>query len=66
VSGFEEPRSAWRKSSASATSDCAEVAADGGWVLVRDSANREGVVLRVPPAAWSAFLDRTRGPLPGS
>jgi hypothetical protein len=64
VTGFEKPRIAWRKSTASGTSDCAEVAVDGFLVLIRDSANRNGAMLRVTPAAWSAFLERTRGTLP--
>lgn len=65
MSGFEETRISWRKSIASGTSDCAEVAVDGGRVLVRDTADRGGAVLRLTPAAWSAFLERTRGPLAG-
>ena len=58
--GFENTRIAWRKSTASQSTDCAEVAVAGGRVLVRDSGNRDGAVLRIRPAAWSAFLDRTR------
>jgi hypothetical protein len=61
VTGLAEPGGSWRKSIASGVSDCAEVAAAGGLVLIRDSADRDGAVLRVPPAAWSAFLARTRG-----
>jgi hypothetical protein len=61
VAGLAEPGGTWRKSIASGVTDCAEVAAAGGLVLIRDSADRGGAVLRVPPAAWSAFLARTRG-----
>jgi hypothetical protein len=60
MTGAEESRIAWRKSSASNTRDCVQVAVGGGEVLVRDSANRDGAVLRFPPAAWSAFMARTR------
>jgi hypothetical protein len=65
VSGFEEPRVAWRKSSKSASSDCVEMTAAAGSVLVRDSGNRSGTVLRFPSAAWSAFVEYARGTDPG-
>jgi hypothetical protein len=57
----EKPCIAWRKSTASSTSGCVEVAAVGGWVLIRDSVRPDGVVLRLPLAAWSAFLPRACG-----
>jgi len=60
VAGFGDPHSAWRKSSSSDKTDCAEVAVADGSVRVRDSANPDGAVLRFPPAAWSAFVARTR------
>lgn len=49
--------SPWRKSthSGGANSTCVEVAAARA-VLVRDTADRSGPVLRIPAAAWSAFL----------
>ena len=53
---FEEPCIAWRKSTKSAPSNCVEVAVAGGSVLIRDSANPDGVVLSLSPAVWSAFL----------
>jgi hypothetical protein len=65
VTDFEEPRIAWRKSSASSTGGCVEVAAVGESVLIRDSVDRDRVMLRFPPAAWSAFLERERGTDPG-
>ncbi len=65
MADFEEPRVAWRKSSASSTNGCVEVAAVGGSVLIRDSVDRDKVVLRFPLAAWSAFLERERGTDPG-
>lgn len=57
---FEEPCITWRKSTASNSGSCVEVAVAGGSVLIRDSVNPDGVVLRLPPAVWSAFLARTR------
>ena len=60
MANFEEPCIAWRKSTASNSGDCVEVAVAGGSVLIRDSANRDGAVLRLRPAAWSAFLARAR------
>jgi hypothetical protein len=65
VTDFEERRIAWRKSSASSTGGCVEAAAVGGSVLIRDSVDRGGAVLRFPPTAWSAFLERERGTDPG-
>ena len=65
MTDFEEPRTAWRKSSASSSNGCVEVAAVGGSVLIRDSVDRDGSVLRFPPAAWSAFLERECGTDPG-
>ncbi|MFE9336028.1 DUF397 domain-containing protein [Streptomyces sp. NPDC007063] len=52
----------WRKSSHSNTDggNCVEVAACPHTVHVRDSKNPTGPQLAVPPAAWSAFLARTR------
>ena len=39
--------------------NCIEVAA-GDRVLVRDSQDRDGTVLRFPPAAWHKFADRVK------
>lgn len=57
---FEEPCFAWRKSTASNSGGCVEVAIAGGAVLVRDSANRGGPVLGFATVAWSAFLAKAR------
>ena len=57
---MQEPGIAWRKSTASHSSGCVEVATVNGWLLIRDSANPDGVVLRLWPAAWSAFLEQAR------
>jgi Domain of unknown function (DUF397) len=54
---------AWRKSSGSvANGACVEVGtmACGGDVLVRDTKDREGPVLRFTPTEWSAFLAGAR------
>lgn len=60
MSGFSEPRIAWRKSTMSDTGACVEVAAAGGSVLVRDSANPSQIVLKLSLRAWSVFLRRVR------
>ena len=46
----------WRKSSYSDANggQCVEVASDG-WVLVRDTATRDGATLTFPADAWRAF-----------
>jgi hypothetical protein len=54
-------KSPWRKStySGGANSTCVEVAATPA-VLIRDTADRSGPIVRIPPAAWSAFLAKLR------
>ena len=51
----------WRTSSYSGNGggNCVEVASDGR-VLVRDSQDRAGTVLRFPPTAWRRFADRVK------
>ena len=51
----------WRKSSYSGNGggNCVEVAALGR-VLVRDSQDRAGTVLRLPSAAWRKFADQVK------
>ena len=52
----------WRKSSFSGSNgDCAEVASGDGAVLVRDTKDQTGPVLRVPPAAWARFTRGLKG-----
>ena len=47
----------WRTSSYSGTSgNCVEVAPAPDAVLVRDSKNRTGPALTIPPTAWRTFL----------
>lgn len=63
---FEEPHIEWRKSTASNTTGCVEVAIVDGSVRIRDSANPNGAVLELPPVAWSFFLARARNTNPAS
>lgn len=49
----------WFKSSYSSNNGaCVEVALTPDTVLARDSKNPDAGVLRFPPAAWAALLDR--------
>ena len=54
----------WRKSSYSGGNGggCVEVGAQAqvGRVLVRDTRDRQGPVLRVTPDAWRQFADQVR------
>jgi hypothetical protein len=52
------PGHGWRKSSASTTTNCVEVAfADGGGaIFVRDSKSPDGAVLAFTPSEWEAFV----------
>jgi hypothetical protein len=60
----------WRKSSYSGSNsgNCAEVASIPGTVLVRDTKDRSGPVLRFDPDVWRRFANRVKrsltGPLP--
>jgi hypothetical protein len=50
----------WRKSSFSGSqANCVEVAARDR-VLVRDTKNESGAVLRFTPAAWRRFADQVK------
>ena len=51
----------WRKSTHSNANggSCVEVATDDN-ILVRDTTDRAGFTLSVPPAAWSRFLATIR------
>jgi len=52
----------WRTSSYSGSQggDCIEVADGDSRVLVRDTKDRSGPVLRFSPAAWRQFADRAK------
>ena len=47
----------WRKSNYCSDSACVEVAAVGDEVLMRDSKDPEGPVLRFTRREWKAFID---------
>jgi Domain of unknown function (DUF397) len=54
-----DPR--WRKSSKSGNGgQCVEVAGHGNRVLVRDTSNRAGVMLRFSPRAWRRFAEQVK------
>ena len=57
----------WRKASYSSNGggNCVEVGEARRGVLVRDTKNRAGVVLRFTPAAWRRFADRVKRSLAG-
>jgi hypothetical protein len=61
VANFGIASTVWHTSTRSGGGNCVEVAVHEGSVLVRDSVDADGVVLRVSPATWSAFLKRTHG-----
>jgi hypothetical protein len=48
----------WRKSKASMLSECVEVASNEDRVLIRDTADRSGPVLRFSDREWRSFVDR--------
>jgi Domain of unknown function (DUF397) len=52
----------WRKASYSSNggADCVEVAAHGNGVLIRDTKDRTGPVLRVTPQVWRAFAGQIK------
>jgi hypothetical protein len=65
---MEIPDMNWRKSSYSGNggSSCIEVASDGA-VMVRDTKDSSGPVLRLSPAAWRRFADQVKRSLtPGA
>ena len=49
----------WRKSTYSSANggQCLETASANGIILVRDTTDRDGATLSVPPAAWQRFTD---------
>jgi hypothetical protein len=52
----------WRKSTYSGSNGggCIETASDRSRVLVRDTQDRAGPVLRFGPAAWRQFTNRVK------
>ena len=54
-------KSKWRKSSySSAQGNCVEAAGHGSGVLVRDTQDRTGPLLRFTPEAWRRFAARVK------
>jgi Domain of unknown function (DUF397) len=56
---MNNPEVTWVTSSYSSQGNCVEVAARD-CVLVRDTKDRPGPVLRFSPAAWRRFADRVK------
>jgi hypothetical protein len=52
----EEPAPQWRRSSACLPTECVEVASHGGHVMVRDSADKSGFILRFENDQWRSFI----------
>jgi hypothetical protein len=51
----------WRKSSASQNGEaCVELGGMPGAVLLRDTMDRDGVMLEIPASAWTEFLTTLR------
>lgn len=60
------PASAWRKSRASADQGaCVEIKVQGSCVLVRDSRNKNGAVLKIACGPWLELMRRIRKGEPG-
>ena len=53
----------WRKSTYSGSNGggCLEAASHDSRVLIRDTQDRTGPVLRFVPAAWRRFTDQVKG-----
>jgi hypothetical protein len=56
MSDLPPGESTWRKSTASVSGNCVEVAAHGNLVYVRDSKAPEGPALAFTTSEWTAFL----------
>jgi hypothetical protein len=56
VPALELPGLTWRKSSASGTDECVEVAATGGMIAVRDSKDPHGGNLLFSSHDWNTFV----------
>lgn len=63
---MQDPQLAWFTSSYSQPSgDCVQVALTPEAVLVRDSKDQPGPVLRIPAAEWKSFTARAQDGLFG-
>ena len=58
---FSQERLRWRRSQGCADHACVEVAADHGWVYIRDSKRPEEGFLRFTKDEWRAFTDAVAG-----
>lgn len=56
---------AWRKASFCASSECVEITQRDGMIVLRDSAQPHGVLLRYAPADWTDFLRIVKAAHPG-
>jgi len=56
MAGPQQDELSWKKSTASLSSECVEVARAGETIFVRDSKNPSGPVLAFSGAEWEAFL----------
>ena len=51
----------WRKSKRSMNNgNCAEISSAGGVVMVRDTKDKQGAMLRYPAASWLGFIREAR------
>jgi hypothetical protein len=50
----------WVRSTSCDTGSCLEARVEGDLVLVRNSTDRDGRLLAVPGARWSAFVDEMK------
>jgi len=60
VSKADQSLLCWRKSSKSAASNCVEVASQDESILVRDSKDPHGPVMRFGQRDWAAFVRLVR------
>jgi Domain of unknown function (DUF397) len=60
VSDWDPVALSWRKSSASASGDCVEVAALVGYVVLRDSKGKRSHTLSFRSSEWENFLSCAR------
>jgi hypothetical protein len=60
-SGFEVGGLQWKKSGRSANNGaCVEVAPAGGQVLIRDSKDPNGPIIRYPGRSWRMFITNAK------
>ena len=60
-SGAKRTEPVWRKASSSASGECVEVAERGGMIVVRNSRNVRGRMLRYTAEEWQAFIYGVKG-----